>query len=133
MDFKTVREFHWLTKIVILLTGFVFVLLAIATVAGVLGMSQVSSGMAIYLISCISILMYLFPVILVVIVIWIIASKVKVWIEKYMDAMLAKMDLLASRNNVEESNAKLAVMGSRMEEIEKKVDNISDILEKVAE
>lgn len=132
MNFKTVREFHWLTKIVILLIVFVVLVIPIiAFVASMLGFSVNNLGL--FMLSCTSILMYLFPIILVVIVIYMIITRVKGWIEKYMDAMLAKMDLLASRNNVEESNAKLAVMGSRIEEIEKKVDNISDILEKVAE
>lgn len=133
MDFKTVREFHWITKTVILLTVFVLVVIpAIAIVASILGFSI--NGLGMILFSSLSILVQLFPIILIVIVLCIIGAHVKAWIEKYMDAMLEKMDLLAeSRKNVENTNAGLAVMSSRMEEIEKKVNNISDLLEKVSE
>ncbi|WFN36596.1 hypothetical protein L1994_10710 [Methanomicrobium antiquum] len=133
MDFKTVREFHWITKTVILLTVFVLVVIpAIAIVASILGLSI--NGLGMILFSSLSILVQLFPIILIVIVLCIIGAHVKAWIEKYMDAMLSKMDLLAeSRSTVENTNAGLAVMSSRMEEIEKKVNNISDLLEKVSE
>ncbi|MDD3978296.1 MAG: hypothetical protein PHI15_09130 [Methanomicrobium sp.] len=133
MDFKTVREFHWITKTVILLTVFVLVVIpAIAIVASILGFSI--NGLGMILFSSLSILVQLFPIILIVIVLCIIGAHVKAWIEKYMDAMLSKMDLLAeSRSTVENTNAGLAVMSSRMEEIEKKVNNISDLLEKVSE
>lgn len=133
MDFKTVREFHWITKTVILLTVFVLVVIpAIAIVASILGFSI--NGLGMILFSSLSILVQLFPIILIVIVLCIIGAHIKAWIEKYMDAMLSKMDLLAeSGSTVENTNARLAVMNSRMEEIEKKVDNISDILEKVSE
>lgn len=134
MDFKTVREFHWITKTVILLTVFVFVLMLTAIATALLGMSAISSGLGMILFSSLSILVQLFPIILIVIVLCIIGAHVKAWIEKYMDAMLSKMDLLAeSRSTVENTNAGLAVMSSRMEEIEKKVNNISDLLEKVSE
>jgi len=133
MDFKTVREFHWISKTVILLTVFVLVVIpAIAIVASILGFSI--NGLGMILFSSLSILVQLFPIILIVIVLCIIGAHVKAWIEKYMDAMLSKMDLLAeSRSTVENTNAGLAVMSSRMEEIEKKVNNISDLLEKVSE
>jgi len=133
MNFKTVREFHWITKTVILLTAFVLVVIpAVAIVASTLGFSINGLGMIMF--SSLSILVQLLPIILIVIVLCIIGAHVKAWIEKYMDAMLSKMDLLAeSRSTVENTNAGLAVMSSRMEEIEKKVNNISDLLEKVSE
>ena len=131
MNFKTVRDFHWVTKIVIVLTLFVLVIPIIAYAAFLLGFSI--NGLGFFMLSFTSVLVQVFPIVLIIILIYMAATRIKEWIEKYMDAMLAKMDLLASRSNVEESNAKLAVMSSRIEDIEKKVDNISDILEKVAD
>lgn len=132
MNFKTVREFHWVTKIVILLTLFVLVIPFIAYATFLLGFSI--NGLGLFLLSLTSILMQVFLILLVVIVIYMAVTRVKQWMEKYMDAMLSKMDLLAGgRGTGEDTSARLAVMGSRIEEIEKKVDNISDILEKVAE
>lgn len=131
MNFKTVREFHWVTKIVIVLTLFVLAIPIIAYAAFLLGFSI--NGLGFFMLSFTSVLVQVFPIVLIIILIYMAATRIKQWIEKYMDAMLAKMDLLASRSNVEESNAKLAVMSSRIEDIEKKVDNISDILEKVAD
>lgn len=133
MDFKTVKEFHWLTKTVILLTIFVLLVIPIvAFVASILGYSV--NGLGLFMLSFSSFLMNLFLVVLVIIIISIIITSVKRWIEKYMDAMLAKLDALAgSRNSDEDSGARLAIMSNRIEEIEKKVDNISDILEKVSD
>jgi len=133
MDFKTVKEFHWLTKIVILLTVFVVILVPIvALIASMLGFSI--DGLGNIMFSFTYLLINLFLVILVIIIIYMIITKVKLWIEKYMDAMLSKMELLAeNRNTGEDTSARLAVMGSKIEEIEKKVDGISDILEKVSD
>jgi len=134
MDFKTVREFHWLTKLVILLTGLVFAIYLTAILTHLLGLTHVSQGLGMMLFSMVAILMQLFPVILVIIVLCIIAARIKEWIEKYMDATLSKMDaLMENKSTSEDTSAKLAVMSTRIEEIEKKIDNVSNILEKVAD
>ncbi|MDD4127707.1 MAG: hypothetical protein PHV39_08480 [Methanomicrobium sp.] len=134
MDFKTVREFHWLTKTVILLTAFVFVLMLTAIATALLGMSDISSGLGMILLSSLSILMQLFPIILIVIVLCIIGAHIKAWIEKYLDSMLAKMDALVERKDInDKSDVRLTAMNDKIEEIERKVDNIADILKNVSE
>ena len=134
MDFKTVREFHWITKTVILLTVFVFVLMLTAIATALLGMSAISSGLGMILLSSLSILMQLFPIILIVIVLCIIGAHIKAWIEKYLDSMLAKMDALVERKDInDKSDVRLTAMNDKIEEIERKVDNIADILEKVSD
>ncbi len=136
MDFKTIREFHWITKVVLALTGLFLGLLLIALVAAVFRPNDytLSNGLGIIFLSLGWVLTQAFLVILVIIVIYMAATRVKTWIEKYLDAMLGKLDTLTEQKaDQENAGASLAVMNEKVERIEKKLDNIERILEKVAE
>ncbi len=136
MDFKTVREFHWLTKSVIALTGLFAGLFLIAIVVTVLRPDdyQASNGLGMIFLSLGWVLTQAFLVILVIVLISMAVTWIKTWIEKYLDQMLAKLDtLVAQKAERENSGEALAVMNGNMERIEKKLDNIEHILEKVAE
>jgi hypothetical protein len=133
MDFKTVREFHWLTKSVIALTGLFVGLLLIAMVVTVIRPNdyQASNGLFMIFLSLGGVLTQAF---LVILLISMAVSWIKTWIEKYLDQMLAKLDTLdAQKAEREHSGEALVVMNGKMERIEKKLDNIERILEKVAE
>lgn len=136
MDFKTIREFHWLTKSVIALTGLFAGLFLIAIVVTVLRPNdyQASNGLGMIFLSLGWVLTQAFLVILVIILISIAVTWIKTWIEKYLDQMLAKLDTLASQKAERENSCDaLAVMNGKMDRVEKKLDNIERILEKVAE
>ena len=136
MDFKTIREFHWITKVVLALTGLFLGLLLIALVAAVFRPNDytLSNGLGMIFLSLGWVLTQAFLVILVIIVIYMAATRVKTWIEKYLDAMLGKLDTLTEQKaDQENAGAALAVMNEKVERIEKKLDNIERILEKVAE
>ena len=136
MDFKTIREFHWLTKSVIALTGLFAGLFLIAIVVTVLRPNdyQASNGLFMIFGSLGNVLMQVFLVILVIVLISMVVTWIKTWIEKYLDQMLAKLDTLTAQKAERESAGEaLAVMNGKMERIEKKLDNIEHILEKVAE
>jgi len=136
MDFKTIREFHWLTKTVIALTGLFVGLLLIAIVVTVLRPNdyQASNGLFMIFGSLGWVLTQAFLVILVIVLISMAVTWIKTWIEKYLDQMLAKLDTLTAQKAERESAGEaLAVMNGKMERIEKKLDNIEHILEKVAE
>jgi hypothetical protein len=136
MDFKTVREFHWITKVVIALTGLFAGIFLIAVVVAVFRPHdyQASNGLGMIFLSLGWVLTQVFLVILVIIVVYMVATRIKAWIEKYLDAMLGKLDTLAA-NKAErgEAGAELAVMNEKVERLEKKLDHIERILEKVAE
>jgi uncharacterized membrane protein len=136
MDFKTFREFHWLTKSVIALTGLFAGIFLIAIVVAVFRPNdyQASNGLGMIFLSLGSVLMQVFLVILVIVLISMAVTWIRTWIEKYLDQMLAKLDTLtAQKAERERSGEALAVMKGKMEQIEKKLDNIERILEKVAE
>jgi len=135
MNLKTIREFHWITKAVIILTALILLLLLLTLAAAALGMATASSFSGMFLISFTSMVVWLlFPVIMIIIIISIIVTKIKAWIEKYLDAMIAKIDLLGEvKSSVERSDAKLAVMDGKIDEIGNKVDNIERILKNVSE
>jgi hypothetical protein len=136
MDFKTIREFHWLTKAVIALTGLFVGLLLIALVVALIRPNDfaASTGLGMLLLSLGSVLIQAFIVIFVIVLITMAVTWIKTWIEKYLDKMLAKLDTLAAQKAERENAGEaLAVMNGKMERIEKKLDNIERILEKVAE
>ncbi|MBP2133288.1 putative membrane protein [Methanomicrobium sp. W14] len=126
MNFETVKNFHWITKAVILLMALVFVLLFAACLASVFGMTGTAGGLAMMVFSMASILYYVLPVIFVIIVLCIAGAKIKEWLETYMDAMVAK-------NGVSETRDEIKTLKASVDSLEKKVDKISDILEKVSE
>ena len=134
MDFKTIREFHWLTKSVIILTVLVFVLIIIAAVAGILGRPDVTEGLARLVLSFTSVLIQVFPIIFVIIVFYIIITRVKAWIERYLDPMLEKQDTLAEQKTEQAATrATIAAVNEKLVRMEKQLDNIEHILEKVGE
>ncbi len=136
MDFKTIREFHWLTKSVIVLTGLFAGLFLIALVVTVLRPNdyQTSNGLGMIFLSLGWVLTQAFLVILIIVVISIAVTWIKKWIEKYLDQMLAKLDTLAAQKAERENAGEaLAIMNGKMERIERKLDNIEHILEKVGE
>jgi hypothetical protein len=136
MDFKTIREFHWLTKAVIALTGLFVGLLFIAMIVALIRPNDfaASTGFGMILMSLGWILTQAFLVILILVLLSLAVTWIKTWIEKYLDQMLAKLDMLvAQKAERENSGEAITVMNGKMERIEKKLDNIERILEKVAE
>jgi hypothetical protein len=75
-----------------------------------------------------SVLVQAFLLILIVVAIWLAAARIRMWLEKYLDAMLA-----AQKAGKEETAAALATMTGKMEGMEKKLEKIERILENVAE
>lgn len=136
MDFKTFREFHWLTKSVMALSGLFAGLFLIALVVAVFRPNdyQASNGIGRIFLSLGWVLIQVFFVILIIVLISMAVTWFKTWIEKYLDQMLAKLDTLAAQKAERENAGEtLAVMKGKMERIEKKLDNIERILEKVSD
>jgi uncharacterized membrane protein len=136
MVFDTFRKFHWLTKSVLVLLGLFVGLFLIAVAAALLRPHdyQLSNGIGMIFLSLGWILAQAFLVILVIVLISMAVTWVRTWIEKYLDQMLTKLDTLAAQNAERESSGEtLADLTEKMERIEKKLDNIERILEKVAE
>lgn len=136
MDFKMFREFHWLTKIVIGLTGLFFGLMLVAIVVTLIWPNdyQASNGIGMLLLSLGWVLTQAFLVILVIVLISFAVTGIKTWIEKYLDQVLAKLDALATQKSEQEhAGETLAVLTEKTERIERKLDNIERILEKVSD
>jgi uncharacterized membrane protein len=136
VDFKTIKKFHWLTKSVIALTGLFAGLFLIALVVTVLRPDdyQASNGLGMIFLSLGWILTQVFLVILVIVLVSMTVTWIRTWIEKYLDQILAKLDTLSAQNaERDRSGEVLAVMNGKIESIEKKLDNIERILEKVAD
>ena len=136
VDFKTIKEFHWLTKSVIALTGLFAGLFLIALVVTVLRPDdyQASNGLAMIFLSLGWVLTQVFLVILILVLLSMAVTWIRTWIEKYLDQIIAKLDTLAAQKAEQDrSGETLAVMNGKMESLEKKLDNIERILEKVAE
>lgn len=136
MDFKMFREFHWLTKIVIGLTGLFFGLMLVAIVVTLIWPNdyQASNGIGMLLLSLGWVLTQAFLVILVIVLISFVVTGIKTWIEKYLDQVLAKLDTLATQKSEQEhAGETLAVLTEKTERIERKLDNIERILEKVSD
>jgi len=136
MDFKTIREFHWITKTVIALMGLFVGLFLIAVVMTVSQPNNyaASNGLGMIFLSLGWVLTQAFLVILVIILISMVVSRIKIWIEKYLDAMLKKLDTLAEQKaEREQTGAVLAIMNGKVEQMEKKLDNIERILKNVSD
>jgi uncharacterized protein involved in cysteine biosynthesis len=137
MEFvKTIRGFHWITKIVIVLTILLLGLLIAVMIAGSYWMAnqtdknalQTYNGLGTMVFSLAWILTQVFLVVLVIIAIYMAIMAVKAWIEKYLDAMLAEQ--MAER---EATAATMAALNEKFTLLERKLDNIERILEKVGE
>ncbi len=136
MDFKTIREFHWLTKSVIILTGLFAGLFLIAILVAIFRPNdyQASNGLGMMIGSLGGVLVQAFLLVIVIVLITMAATSIKTWIEKYLDQMLAKLDTLAAQKAERENTCDaIAVMTGKMERIEKKLENIERILEKVSD
>ena len=136
MDFKTIREFHWLTKSVIILTGLFAGLFLIAILVAIFRPNdyQASNGLGMMTGSLGGVLVQAFLLVIVIVLITMAATSIKTWIEKYLDQMLAKLDTLAAQKAERENTCDaIAVMTGKMERIEKKLENIERILEKVSD
>lgn len=134
---KTIRGFHWVTKIVIALTILLVGLLLAAMVSAIYWTSShqnnqaafdASQGFGMMAMSLSWVLTQVFLVVLIIIAIYMAIMAVKSWIEKYLDAMLAgqKADREAAAAAVASTNEKLAQM-------EQKLDRIEQILRKVSD
>ena len=95
---------------------------------------QASNGLGMMFLSLGWVLIQVFFVILIIELLSMAVTWIRTWIEKYLDQVLTRLDTLASQKSERENAGEaLAVMKGKMEQIEKKLDNIERILEKVAE
>ncbi|MFA5415821.1 MAG: hypothetical protein WC295_10010 [Methanoregula sp.] len=119
-----------MTKIVIILSGLFAGIFLIALVVTVTQPNnyQASNGLGMLFMSLGWVLVQAFLIILVIILISMAVTRIKAWIEKYLDGILA-----AQKAERENAVAALAVMNEKMGKIEKKLENIERILDKVAE
>ena len=153
MDFKTIKEFHWLTKTVIVLTALPIALLGFIFVAALLGHPDVGNGLGNLLMAMLYILSYVLLGILVIIGVsyaftwaaktWAASvrphlaltgvvnpgdtQEIKAWVEKQAGS------LSESRAEVVDLKAEIRLLRQSIDAMQKKVDNIESILEKVAE
>jgi len=74
------------------------------------------------------ILVQAFLILLIIIAIYMGAMRIKAWIEKYLDAMLA-----GQKADREATAAGIAAMNEKFTQMEEKLDRIEAILEKVGE
>lgn len=132
MEFvKTIRGFHWIIKIVIALTILLvalFLAALIVNIYGGQGVNVLGQGLGYVAVLLAWILVQAFLILLVVIAIYMGAMRIKEWIEKYLDAMLA-----GQKADREAAAAALAAMDEKLTRVEQKLDRIEQILEKVGE
>jgi len=119
MDYSKLRQFHWLTWIVIGLLVLLIVSLAITVVF------TLDSGIMVG--SLAGTLWYVFLLAFIWIVACMIGGGVKAWLEKYLDA------LVKQRMGDEDSGAELAILNENIRHMEDKLDRIEDVLVKVSE
>jgi len=133
---KTIREFHWITKIVIALTILLVALFLAAVIANTYGSSAQSGqggfilgqGLGYVAVLLAWILVQAFLILLIAIALYMAVMAVKGWIEKYLDAILAEQ-----RADREAVAAALAATNEKLAQVEQKLDRIETILEKVGE
>jgi hypothetical protein len=142
MNVKTIRDFHWITKMVIALTALLLGLLIAGGIASSYWMSNqqdqiafnASQGLLSMVTTLASILMQVFLLILILMAIHMVVTRIKIWIETYLDAMLAKLDLLVTQKpESERVGATLAAMNEKVDGMEKKLEHIERILVNVGE
>ena len=139
---KTIRGFHWITKTVIALTLLLIAMILVAAIVQLYAMSNqndqaafnAGQGLGAMTMALAGILPQVFLLILVIMVVYMAVTRIKTWIEKYLDAMLAKLDTLAEQKaDREDAGAQLAIMNGKVDGMEKKLEKIERILENVAE
>ena len=130
---KTIRGFHWVTKIVIALTILLVVLFVAALITNSYGGSGqgtnvLGQGFGYVAVLLAWILVQAFLILLIIIAIYMAIMAVKAWIEKYLDAMLAgqKTDREAAAAAVAATNEKLTQMEQKLERIEEILRKVSD-------
>jgi hypothetical protein len=142
MNFGKIQGFHWITKTVMLLTLVLLGMIAAAAFASFLWAANpdnrlafnISQGLGSLTMAMAWLLVQAFMLIFIAMILFMSIVRVKEWIEKYLDAMLAKLDLLTQqKKEPEEMMAALATMGGKINDMEKKLGNIERILEKVAD
>jgi len=139
---QTIRGFHWITKTVIALTLLLIAMILVAAIVQLYAMSNLNDqaafnagqGLGFMTLSLAGILPQVFLLILVIMVVYMAVTRIRTWIEKYLDAMLAKLDTLAEQKaDREDAGAQLAIMNGKVDGMEKKLEKIERILETVAE
>jgi hypothetical protein len=134
MEFvKTIREFHWVTKIVIALTILLVALFIAAVITNTYGGSGqgtnvLGQGFGYVAVLLAWILVQAFLILLIVIAVYMAIMAVKAWIEKYLDAMIAEQ-----RSERQATTAAVAAMNEKFSQMEKRLEHIEAILEKVGE
>ncbi|MDD3621782.1 MAG: hypothetical protein PHQ81_05210 [Methanofollis sp.] len=119
MHCTRLRNFHWLTWLVI---G-----LMIAMIVSLVLMYILPVDLSVFIIPLATISYLLIPLILVYMVLSIVVVKVKEWLERYLDAMVEQ------KTGAGETSAKMAVLNKRLEDMERQLDRIEEILVKVSE
>lgn len=139
---KTIHGFHGVTKAVIGLTALLLGLILVTAVVQVYAMSnpgdktafQAGQGLGFMALSLASVLWQAFLLLLIIIAIYMAVTRIKAWIEKYLDAVIAKLDILVGQKaGQDEAGAAVISMNEKFTRMEKKLDNIEKILEKVGE
>jgi peptidoglycan hydrolase CwlO-like protein len=153
MTLKRIEHFHWLTKTVILLTALVFVLIGIAFVASMVGYESVATNMLLLTVRVLNILVYLFFGVLLIVgiaiairwlgTVWVREVRpqlaitgvvtpgdtrgIKEWVERQGSVSED------ARSELSDVRTEIRLLRQTVETMQKKVDNIENILEKVAE
>lgn len=139
---ETFRGFHWVTRMVIACTVLLLGLLTAAIVTGVYWMSHqedtnvfaLNQGLGQMVLSLGAILLQVFLLIGIAVAIYMAAMAFKTWMEKYLDAVLAKLDTLTGeKSRQEDAHNAVFSMNERVARMERKLDNIERILEKVSD
>ena len=139
---KTIRGFHWITKAVMALTILLIAMILVAAIVQLYAMSNqndqaafnAGQGLGAMTMALAGILPQVFLLILIIMVVYMAVTRIRTWIEKYLDAMLAKLDTLTEQQaGRENTGLKLAAINGKVDGIEKKLEKIERILENVAE
>ncbi|MFA4859234.1 hypothetical protein [Methanoregula sp.] len=139
---KTIRGFHWITKTVMALTILLIAMIMVVAIVQMYAMSNqndqaafnAGQGLGAMTLALAGILPQVFLLILIIMVVYMAVTRIRTWIEKYLDAMLAKLDTLAEQKaGREDAGAQLAIMNGKVDGMEKKLEKIERILENVAE
>jgi hypothetical protein len=128
---KTIRGFHWITKIVIALTILLVALFIAAVITNTYGGSGqgtnvLGQGFGYVAVLLAWILVQAFLILLIAIAIYMAIMAVKTWIEKYLDAILAEQ-----KADREAAAAAMAATNEKLAQVEQKLDRIKSIMEKV--
>jgi len=153
MDFKTIREFHWITKAVIIITLFTLALILVAYIADMTGQSSISQAIfPLELILTYYLFFALFCALVIIALIFILTAAGKAWAEQVrphlgITGVITPGDtqeirqwvekqtgsLSDTRSEVADLKTEIRFLTQSIEAMQKKVDNIEHILEKVSD